>query len=159
MKLRILVVMMMGAAAVMAADQPAAGKKKKAPPAKAAVKAPQRLTIPEGAVTVAPYTYSYTDPNGKKWIYRETPFGIGRVEDKPVSPEAQKKAEDAKAQMVAATSAVEEGDSIRFERATPFGPQQWVRKKTELNGIEQAAWDRELSKRAAPESAANAGKD
>ncbi|HYM13860.1 MAG TPA: hypothetical protein VEU62_24190 [Bryobacterales bacterium] len=161
MKLRILTLVMMGAMAVMAADQPVAGKhkQKKAAPAKPVVKAPPPLTIPDGAVEVSPYTYSYTDPSGKKWIYRKTPFGVGRVEDKPVSPEAAKKAEDEKTRTIEATTAVEDGDSIRFERATPFGPQQWVRKKTELNEIERAAWDREREKRAARESAENTGKD
>jgi hypothetical protein len=39
------------------------------------------------------------------------------------------------------TTAVEQGDSIRFEQATPFGKRSWVRKKTELNDSEQKIWD------------------
>jgi hypothetical protein len=39
------------------------------------------------------------------------------------------------------TTAVAEGDSIRFEQATPFGKRTWVRKKTELNEDEQRIWD------------------
>jgi hypothetical protein len=158
MKLKTLAVVMMSAATLMAADQVVARKKKPAPPAKT-VPAPPPLTIPEGAVETAPYTYSFTDPSGKKWIYKKTPFGVSRVEDKPVSAEAAKKAEDEKRRMIEATTAVEDGDSIRFERPTPFGTQRWVRKKTELDAIERAAWDRELEKRAASENAANAAKD
>ena len=39
------------------------------------------------------------------------------------------------------TIAVEQGDSIRFEQATPFGKRTWVRKKTELSETEQRIWD------------------
>jgi hypothetical protein len=38
-------------------------------------------------------------------------------------------------------TAVEQGDSIRFEQTTPFGKRIWVRKKTELNEEERKIWD------------------
>jgi hypothetical protein len=35
----------------------------------------------------------------------------------------------------------EEGDSLRFERPSPFGVRKWTRKKTELTEMEKAAWE------------------
>jgi len=150
MKSKILVLLLVGLAAFAAPADQKSGKKTaaKAPTAKAAV-----ITIPADAVEVAPYTYRSTDANGKVWIYRQTPFGVSRTEDKPVSADEARKAQDSKDQLVRATSATEDGDSIHFVRNSPFGRTEWRKKKTDLNEIEQAVWSRELAKRAAPESA------
>ncbi len=145
MKSTILALLLIGL--VSAADKPA--EKKSAPsPAKA-----REITVPAGAVEVEPYTYRYTDPDGKKWLYRKTPFGVMRMEDKPVSAEAAKKAQDEKDRLIQSTSAVEDGDSVRFTRQTPFGRSEWRRTKTQLNEVEQAVWSRELQKRTVVESA------
>lgn len=100
--------------------------------------------IPAGAVKSDDGSYRYTDRQGKKWIYRKTPFGVAHFEDKPVSAderaEATKRFEDVKA--------TEDGDAIRFERPGPFGVYKWQRKKTELNEMEQAVWDRERARAA-----------
>jgi hypothetical protein len=77
--------------------------------------------------------------DGKKYVERQTPFGVAKVEDK-----GEEKAEEPPANM----RAFEEGDNIRFERPTPFGVARWVRKKSELNEMERAAWERERRKRA-----------
>ena len=130
-----------------AADKP---PEKKSAPAAAKVRA---ITVPAGAVEVEPYTYRYTDPDGKKWLYRKTPFGVMRMEDKPVSAEDAKKAQDEKDRLIQSTSAVEDGDSVRFTRQTPFGRSEWRRTKTQLNEVEQAVWSRELQKRPVVESA------
>lgn len=130
----------------LAADQKSDTKKP-------AAKAPE-ITIPTDAVEIAPYTYRSTDNQGKVWIYHKTPFGVSRAEDKPVSAEDANKSRDAKDQLIQATTASEEGDSIRFVRNTPFGRTQWLKKKTDLNDVEQAVWDRELAKRSGSESAA-----
>lgn len=132
-----------------AADQKPAAKKDAPVKAKPA----QEIKIPEGAVEIEPYTYRYTDAKGQKWLYRKTPFGVMRWEDKPESVETAQRTQDENARLVDTTTAVEDGDSIRFERATPFGPMKWQRKKTELNDVERAVWDRELKKRQAPQSA------
>jgi hypothetical protein len=89
--------------------------------------------------------------DGKKYVERQTPFGVAKVEDK--GPE---KAEEPPANM----RAFEEGDNIRFERPTPFGVARWVRKKSELNDMERAAWERERRKPAekAPAKEAKRGK-
>jgi len=160
MTLKVLAVLTILAATAPADDKPATTHVRKIetpPPTK--VKA---VTIPKDAVQIDPNTYRYTDPSGKKWIYNRTPFGISRVEDRSV--EDAKKAQEDTAHQVESTKAVEDGDSIRFERASPFGITRWQRKKGELNEMERAVWDRELEKRAAPQgaansSAANAGKD
>ncbi|MGP8247216.1 MAG: hypothetical protein ACLQVN_22220 [Bryobacteraceae bacterium] len=100
--------------------------------------APPPPGVPAGAVKAAAYTWSYADAQGHKWIYRQTPFGIARLEDKP---DAQAAADTAKqAQYLKAADA---GDSVRFERPGPFGTYRWERKKTDLNVVEQAAWDRD----------------
>jgi hypothetical protein len=124
-------------AAAQAAKQPA-----KAAPAKEAPK----IEIPADAVKSDDGSYRYTDPKGKKWIYRKTPFGIARAEDKP-APKAAETIENAKA--IESIKATEDGDTIRFERPGPFGTYKWQRKKTDLNELEQAAWDREKSRTAA----------
>lgn len=150
MKSTILVLLLVGIAACAAAADQKSDKKPaaKTPAAKAAV-----ITIPADAVEVAPYTYRSTDAKGNVWIYRQTPFGVSRTEDKPVSADEAKKALESKDQVIQATSAVEDGDSIHFIRNSPFGRTEWRKKKTDLNEIEQAVWSRELAKRAAPESA------
>ena len=145
MKHMILVLLMIAAGALIAADQPAPRKIKPAP-AKATAKT-EKITIPNGAVEIAPYTYRYTDAQGKSWIYRQTPFGVSRGEDKPPSQEDLKKNEEQKARVIAAISAVEDADYIRFQRTGAFGKTNWRKKKSELNEIESAAWNRELAKR------------
>jgi hypothetical protein len=120
------------------AKKKAETKKKSTPPAE--------LTLPAGAVMVEPGTYTFTDAQGKKWIYRKTPFGLARLEDKPADSAAPA-APAASAGM--ATTATEDGDTVRFERPGPFGTYRWQKKKTELDADEQAALDRLHEKSAA----------
>src|SRR6476660_4972542 len=109
------------------AAKKASAKKKPAPPAE--------IVIPAGATLVEPGTYTFTDAQGKKWIYRKTPFGIARAEDKP--------AEVASAPAAGPTTiATEDGDIVRFERPGPFGPYRWTKKKSELDSDERAALER-----------------
>jgi hypothetical protein len=154
MTLRVLAVLTILAATAVADDTPAANRRKIDTSKPTKVKA---VTIPPDAVQIDSNNYRYTDPAGKKWIYSKTPFGIARVEDKGV--EDPKKAQEEMAHQIESTKAVEDGDSIRFERPSPFGISRWQRKKGELNEVERAVWDRELEKRAAPQSAASASKD
>jgi hypothetical protein len=123
----------------VAEDQPAAAPQKKAA-AKSAKPAPP-LKLPAGAVEVEPYTYTYTDPKGVKWIYRKTPFGLARFEDKPAA------STDAPAPPLGAgMTATDNGDSVRFERPGPFGVYRWEKKKDDLTGDERAAWQRSQTK-------------
>src|SRR5260370_37812589 len=44
---------------------------------------PAELTLPAGAKMVEPGTYTFTDAQGKKGIYRKTPLGLAYRESKP----------------------------------------------------------------------------
>ena len=89
--------------------------------------------VPAAAVRVDATTWRYTDPHGQAWIYRRTPFGLMKIEEKPAAP--------VKAAPKPVTHVVEEGDHLRFERRTPFGMQRWVRKKTDLTAEERQIWE------------------
>jgi hypothetical protein len=137
MKLRICFAMFLTAFVAMAEDQPApkkeSAKKSPAPPAE--------LTLPAGAKQVELGTYTFTDAQGKKWIYRKTPFGLARLEDKAVETTAAPSGDG--------ITAKEDGDTIRFERPGPFGTYRWQKKKSELADDEKAAWERSKDKDAA----------
>jgi hypothetical protein len=94
--------------------------------------------VPAGAVQTAAGTWNYADAQGHKWIYRQTPFGVAKLEDKPDPQAAANLAKEA-----SYLKAVDAGDSVRFERPSPFGTYRWERAKTELSAVEQAAWDRD----------------
>jgi hypothetical protein len=153
MNFGIFMLLMTGLAAEILAADKSPAKTVKPLPAAAPAQAAE-ITIPAGAVEVEPYLYRYKDAAGKNWIYRKTPFGVMRLEDKPASANAAEKLQDERTRLIESTSAIEEGDTIRFERAWPFGRTQWQRKKTELNDVERAVWNRELQKREAHESTA-----
>jgi len=75
----------------------------------------------------------------KKYVERKTPFGTVKVEEKP----EDSKAEEPPANM----RAFDEGDTVRFERPTPFGVARWTRKKGEMNDMERSALERERAKK------------
>lgn len=102
-----------------------------APAAPTAPTAPSAPTIPAGAVKTAPNTYSYTSADGVKWTYRETPFGVVKIEDKPVA--AQPVMEDKNPTVI-----TDLGESVKFTRQTPFGAQSWTKKKADLSDDEKA---------------------
>jgi hypothetical protein len=115
--------------AVMAADEkPASGQATR-----------NAEALPKGATLISPGTYTYTDAQGKKWIYRQTPFGVAKFEDiqRPATDQEGEK------KRIEQTRAFDDGDSVRFERPGPFGLYRWKQKKTDLNAMEQAVWDRE----------------
>jgi hypothetical protein len=128
--------------ALSAADKQTV-EKQKAQAAKAKPNAdPSASALPAGAVQTAAGTYSYTDPQGKKWTYRQTPFGMAKFEERDTSAAAAEIEKKQAEQM----RAFEDGDSIRFERPGPFGVYRWKQKKTELDSLEQMVWDRERGK-------------
>jgi len=47
--------------------------------------------VPKDAKETAPGQYTVTDRDGKTWVYRKTPFGMQKFEDKsaPQSPAAE----------------------------------------------------------------------
>ena len=105
------------------------------PPPKAAKPAPAKLVIPKDAVETSPGLYRWTDKDGKVWVYRRSPFGVSRW---PAASDSTYNKQDAPEDHV---TAVEQGDSIRFERSTPLGTRTWVRKKTALTAEEKAIWE------------------
>ena len=120
--------------------QDAQAPKKETPPTPAAKAGPKvtdaskHLAIPAAAVLGADGDYHYTDPQGKKWIFRKTPFGVTRMEDTPERSAAKTAAANG-----AGIKATEDGDMVRFERLGPFGLWKWEKKKSELDETEKAA--------------------
>ncbi len=104
-------------------------------PAKKPVNQPAPITIPAGAVETEDGSFRYTDAQGKKWLYRNTPFGVSRVEDKPKVETAPQ--EDT------LTKATVNGDTVYFEKPSPFGVVKWQKKKSELDAQEQRIVDRQ----------------
>ena len=120
---------------------PQAPKKETSRTPKTAAKAAPQVTdaskptpIPAAAVLAADGDYHYTDPQGKKWIYRKTPFGVTRMEDTPERSTAKAAAANG-----AGIKATEDGEIVRFERLGPFGLWKWEKKKSELDETEKAA--------------------
>jgi hypothetical protein len=121
---RTITVIILCATAVCA---PAATKKKDPP-------APQVVTIPKDAVANPDGTYSYTDKDGKKWIYTKTPFGVMKaIASSTPAP--------AGAAPDSATKVIDKGDTVRFERPGPFGTMSWEKKKSDLTEEERHILD------------------
>jgi hypothetical protein len=113
--------------------------------------APAPLALPKDAVETEAGFYRWTDKDGKVWNYRLTPFGVRRWPEASASTGRDVTYKhDA---MGERTTAVAEGDSIRFSQATPFGKRTWVRKKTELNETERRIWDLQQKNSAASRAA------
>ncbi|HWQ53311.1 MAG TPA: hypothetical protein VN442_06480 [Bryobacteraceae bacterium] len=135
--MRIWICLFVAVAALCAAEKPAATKARAKQEANRTRKV-EAVVVPPGAVETEPGTWQYTDKQGRKWIYRKTPFGMARVEDKQ-SAEEPSSAADPKAESL---EAFEDGEFVRFERKGPFGVYKWRRSKKDLNTAEQQAWDR-----------------
>lgn len=131
---RILVAVTLVAASGLAAEKKAPKQKGPAPAAK--------LTVPADATRIDATTYTHTDASGKKWIYRQTPFGWARREEGSEQPAS------APANQVE-TRVIEDGDSLRFERPGPFGIYKWTKKKSDLTEDEQSLWKLSREKTAA----------
>jgi hypothetical protein len=104
-------------------------------------------TVPAGAQEVGANLYRYTDPQGKRWTYRKTPFGVSKWEEKP----GEEQPPAAETPSAARLTATDQGESVQFERQTPFGPQKWTRKKSELTEDEKAALAQQAGSTKPPE--------
>ncbi len=129
------------AAALSAAETKKPAKKKADANASTAATAapaaqPPDVSIPAGAVEGSDGSFHYTDAQGKKWLYRKTPFGVAKAEDKPAAPSTQNMEDTL-------TKATDAGDSVNFEKPSPFGTVKWTKKKTDLDSNEQSVWDRQ----------------
>jgi hypothetical protein len=133
--MRLFFVIFVSAAALLASDPQTRKPKTPAKAAPKAADASRTMVIPAGAVQTPDGDFHYTDAQGKKWIYRKTPFGVARLEEK--EEDAQAKA--AQADPGAGIKATEDGDKVRFERMGPFGMWKWEKNKSELDEGERAA--------------------
>jgi hypothetical protein len=119
--------------------------------------------VPEGSTEIKPGTYRFVDKDKKVWIYRKTPFGLQKSEEtagaegerarKPDAPAVPAQQPDpartatpfgeskAPATGLPATRVTDAGDSLRFERPSPFGVYRWTRKKSELTADEKKLWE------------------
>ena len=108
-------------------------------PPKKITKIPPSPTIPKDATPLPDGSFRYVDKAGMKWIYRQTPFGVSKTEERIVAPPVQKVSDDP-------TRSKDMGDSVQFTRPTPFGDKVWTKKKTELDTYEQGIWERDQQK-------------
>lgn len=123
---------------VLAAESAPAAKKVNKP--KAATAAATKITkIPDGAVQIDASSYLYTAPDGKMRLYVKTPFGIMMADEQP-APAASN------VQPHAMVKATVDGDTIHFERPSPFGAFRWQKKISELNEQERAIWQGETAR-------------
>ena len=111
----------------------------KKPAAPKVTKVPDSPTIPADATPVGDGSFRYVDKDGKKWIYRATPFGVSKSEEHPPVQVVQQVADDP-------TKSEDAGESVKFTRPTPFGAKVWTRKKSELDSYEKGIWDRDRLK-------------
>ena len=103
---------------------------KKTVAAKKATSAPPKpITIPTDAVANSDGTYSWKDKQGKGWTFVKTPFGVMRSEAASSSATASSS--------MTGVKAFDEGDKVRFERPTPFGPIKYEKNKSELTDDER----------------------
>ena len=122
------------------ATLPLAARNDRPAKSRPAPKTPAPLALPKDAVETEPGSWRHTDRQGRKWVYRKTPFGLTRYEDKPdaARPEGPNPSE--------LISAVEDGDFAKFERPGPFGPYRWRKKIADLDEVEKAALERGRAK-------------
>jgi hypothetical protein len=109
-------------------------------------KVPESPTIPKDATPLPDGSYRYVDKDGKKWIYRATPFGVSKSEEHPPAPQVKVEDDPAKSEDL--------GDSVRFTRPTPFGAKVWTRKKTELDSYEKTIFERDQQTNASAHNSA-----
>lgn len=126
-------------AAAMLLAQDKGTQERKAPPPASTPAAAALPTIPPDAKEIEPGLFRYTDAQGKTWLMRKTPFGVGKWEDKPAAAETV-------APVSVPVTVTDLGDSYQFVRDTPFGPSKWTRKKSELNDDEKAIVKKQLDK-------------
>jgi hypothetical protein len=141
--MRIAILALTAAAILFGQDKDAKQSKdaSKSEPAKGTPAEPPRSAlIPKEAIRVEPNLYRYVDAQGKTWFYRQLPFGVSKYEDKPQEPALAEQP---------AVVLRDLGDSVEFQRKTPFGTARWVTKKTDLTEEQKKALAADEAKRAA----------
>jgi hypothetical protein len=100
-------------------------------PKKNTASKPAEITLPKDAKQISPNQWSWTDAQGKHWMYNKTPFGLTRVESQAAATPAAPSTEG--------FSVVESGDRAKITRRTPFGVYTSEKPIEELNEVERAA--------------------
>jgi hypothetical protein len=95
---------------------------------------PEKPKPPEGAVQVGPGLWSHLDKDGKTWHYRQTPFGLVKTEPQASPDPAEEE--------LLGVIAHDRGDTVDFERKTPFSVYRWTKKKTDLTRAERNVLER-----------------
>lgn len=131
-----------------AAAQSNTDDKKSAP--KKTTMTPAPPSIPKDATPLPDGSFRYVDKDGKKWIYRNTPFGVSKAEERPAPPVATIAQEPVKSEDL--------GDSVRFTNPTPFGTKVWTTRKSDLSSYEKSIYDRDQKKTAESAQAADSTK-
>jgi hypothetical protein len=124
---------------------PAQTAKKAGTVRKPAVKA---VVIPKDAVALGGQKWRWTDAKGKKWIFTRTPFSIVKTEESAV---AAGDSESTPSNRLSGATIIDEGDTLKFVTKTPFGTNEWRKKKSDLTEEERDAWE---SRNAKPQVAA-----
>ncbi|MCS7043248.1 MAG: hypothetical protein NZR01_10700 [Bryobacteraceae bacterium] len=131
MKHFLAVLLCLAAASAAAAGQEAkkeAGRKDSGRPSAAA----PAVTVPAGAEKLGEGKWRARDAQGRAWIYRRTPFGMVRYEEKAGG---ESPAPETNYIRVREAS----GSRVVFERQTPFGLRTWSRSPEELDEDERRA--------------------
>ena len=101
--------------------------------------------IPKDAVKQADDTYTHTDKSGKKWRYRQGPFGVQKIaeSDLPAAiPQTAPTPADSGFKVVSV-----DAEQATFERRGAFGPQRQSIRLVELSKEQREAVDRFQSER------------
>lgn len=111
--------------------------------------AAEAVTIPADAKKVNDYTWSHTGANGVTTWYRRTPFGIMRsttapdsVPEKPEQTASRERgnpfSKETESSVASENVKVSiAGETVTFERGTPFGKSRWSRPMSELTDDER----------------------
>jgi hypothetical protein len=89
---------------------------------------PKAVVIPKDAVAQSDGTYAWKDSEGKDWVFIRTPFGVMKT---------AAQAGTAKPSPLANAKAIDAGDKVRFETATPFGVITREKNKADLTDEER----------------------
>ncbi|HVY93566.1 MAG TPA: hypothetical protein VHA14_12480 [Bryobacteraceae bacterium] len=93
---------------------------------------PKALEIPKNAVARPDGTYTWTDKQGKNWVFAKTPFGVMKTAAQSSATETP---------TVANAKAIDAGDKVRFETTTPFGVISREKNKTDLTDEERKLYE------------------
>ncbi|MBI5085104.1 MAG: hypothetical protein HZB13_10970 [Acidobacteria bacterium] len=122
-----------------ARTQPPAAGKAQAEKARAAA---SRTELPANAQKLREGVWTARDTSGKVWYYSRSPFGYMRM-DEAAYQQASKASEVPGVRLVAV-----EGETVKFERGSPFGKSVWTRKVSELTDEERAVYEKQKSDKA-----------